>query len=102
GGQGCISVTCNVAPAECVAIYDAWQAGDIKEAHRLSQRLLPLHAAMFCETNPGPVKYGASLLGVCGPEMRLPMVLPRTENQSQVKKALVDLGVLTLSGKKVA
>lgn len=94
GGHGCISVTANVAPAQCAALHLAWQAGDLATVARLRDQLLPLHQAMFVETSPAPVKYAACLLGLCADELRLPM-LPLSEgNRSVVREAMVKAGVL--------
>ncbi|HYN39910.1 MAG TPA: 4-hydroxy-tetrahydrodipicolinate synthase, partial [Rhodospirillales bacterium] len=60
GGHGCISVTANVAPALCAQMQRAWRDGDLATAMALQDRLMPLHGALFCESNPGPVKYAAS------------------------------------------
>jgi 4-hydroxy-tetrahydrodipicolinate synthase len=94
GGHGCISVTANVAPAQCAALHLAWQAGDLATVARLRDQLLPLHQAMFVETSPAPVKYAACLLGLCADELRLPM-LPLSEGcRSVVREAMVKAGVL--------
>jgi 4-hydroxy-tetrahydrodipicolinate synthase len=94
GGHGCISVTANVAPAQCAALHLAWQAGDLATVARLRDQLLPLHQAMFVETSPAPVKYAACLLGLCADELRLPM-LPLSEgSRSVVREAMVKAGVL--------
>ena len=63
GGDGCISVTANVAPRLCSDMHTAWQDGRVNEAIGIQDRLVPLHDALFCETSPGPVKFAASLLG---------------------------------------
>jgi hypothetical protein len=73
GGHGVISVTGNIAPRLCSQMHAHWHAGRIKEAMAIQARLLPLHDAMFAETNPAPVKYGASLLGFGTQHARLPM-----------------------------
>ena len=65
GGDGCISVTANVAPALCSEMHEAWQKGDVATVRRINERLIPLHDALFVETSPAPVKYAASLLGRC-------------------------------------
>ncbi len=70
GGHGCISVVSNIAPRLCADFQNACLRGDFKAALALQDRLMPLHDAMFCETNPGPVKYAASRLGLCTAEMR--------------------------------
>jgi 4-hydroxy-tetrahydrodipicolinate synthase len=74
GGHGCISVTSNIAPAECAAMQNAWTKGDLKTMVALRDRLAPLHKALFCETSPAPVKYGMARLGFCTEEVRLPLV----------------------------
>jgi 4-hydroxy-tetrahydrodipicolinate synthase len=94
GGQGCISVTSNVAPALCAEFQNACLKGDFAKALRLQDRLMPLHEALFIETNPGPVKYAASRLGLCTSEVRLPLA-PITESSRQiVDAALVSAGLL--------
>jgi 4-hydroxy-tetrahydrodipicolinate synthase len=73
GGHGCISVTANIAPKLCAELHESWQAGDFRQAMDIQRRLLPLHDAMFAETNPAPAKFAASLLGYGSPRCRLPM-----------------------------
>jgi 4-hydroxy-tetrahydrodipicolinate synthase len=78
GGVGCISVTSNIAPALCSEFQLACLGGNFKRALELQDRLTPLHEALFVESNPGPVKYAAEKLGVCGSATRLPLA-PITE-----------------------
>ncbi len=94
GGHGCISVTANVAPRLCATMHDAWRAGDTGEALATQERLMPLHDALFAETSPGPVKYAASLLGICSPELRLPLVEPQPATKAKVKEAMRSAGIL--------
>ena len=94
GGVGCISVTANIAPKLMADMHAAWQRGDIAEAQRLNERLTPLHADLFCEANPAPVKYGASLLGKCGEELRLPLVQITEESRGKVEWAMRHAGLL--------
>ena len=94
GGQGCISVTANVAPALCAQFQNACQAGDYAEALQLQDRLMPLHDAMFCEASPGPAKFGASLLGHGNGEVRLPMTEISDAGKATVRAAMVHAGVL--------
>jgi 4-hydroxy-tetrahydrodipicolinate synthase len=93
GGQGCISVTANVAPEPCAALQDAWQRRDIDTALALQQQLMPLHAALFCETNPAPAKYALSLLGLCQPDVRLPLVELSEVSKAKVADALAAAGL---------
>lgn len=94
GGHGCISVTANVAPGLCAQMQRAWRDGDVATAMALQDRLMPLHSALFCESNPAPVKYAASLLGKCAPETRLPLA-PLTEGSRDiVRRGLQSVGLL--------
>ncbi len=94
GGHGCISVTANVAPKLCAEFQEACMQGAFETALKLQDRLMPLHDAMFCEPSPAPAKFGASLLGLCSDETRLPMT-PATENaRMQVKAAMKGLGLI--------
>lgn len=95
GGDGCISVTSNIAPRLCADLHDAWAKGDVKTAQAMNDQLMPLHDAMFAETSPGPVKYGASLLGLCRYEFRLPLVPISKANEKLVEEAMQKLGLLT-------
>lgn len=94
GGQGCISVTSNVAPAQCAAIQKACLAGDYKKALTLHEALVPLHRALFLETNPIPVKYAMHRLGRCSGEIRLPLTLPKEETREHIHAALMSAGLL--------
>jgi len=94
GGHGCISVTANIAPRMLSEMHAAWQAGDIGAAMAINARVMPLHAAMFCESSPGPVKYAASLMGLCGEEMRLPMTDIDASSKVKVKQAMLDVGLI--------
>ncbi len=94
GGVGCISVTANIAPKMMADMHAAWQRGDVAEAQKLNERLTPLHSDLFCEANPGPVKYGASLLGKCSEELRLPLVPITAESRGMVERAMRHAGLL--------
>ena len=74
GGHGCISVTSNVAPRLCAEFQEACLKGDYAAALKLQDKLMPLHIALFIETNPAPAKYALSVLGKCAETVRLPMV----------------------------
>lgn len=93
GGVGCISVSANVAPAECAEFQKASLAGDKQGALEWQDRLLDLHQAMFCEPSPGPAKYGvAKRLGVSG-EVRLPMTEPTEAARRSIDAAMAKLGL---------
>ncbi len=94
GGDGCISVTANVAPRLCATMHDRWRSGDAKGTLAIQERLMPLHRALFAETSPAPVKYAASLLGHCTAEVRLPLVEPQAATKERVAGAMRHAGVL--------
>ncbi len=94
GGQGCISVAANLAPRACAEFQAACAAGDYAKAREYQDRLMPLHEALFCETSPAPVKYGASLLGLCSAEVRLPLVEASDNARTLMKAAMQHAGIL--------
>ncbi len=94
GGDGCISVTANIAPKACAAMHEAWQAGDFAGVRRTNEMLMPVHDALFVETSPGPVKYAASLLGLCAAETRLPLVEIADASKRRVEEAIATAGLL--------
>lgn len=88
GGHGCISVTANIAPGLLARMHRAWDQGDIETAMAINARLMPLHEALFCEASPGPVKYAASLLGLCDAGLRAPLGEIAETSKQQVRSAL--------------
>ncbi len=94
GGHGCISVTGNIAPRLCSEMHRAWQDGETDKAIAIQDRLLALHDAMFVESNPGPVKYGASLMGHGSEHCRLPLAPVSDGTRAQVRAAMLDAGLL--------
>jgi 4-hydroxy-tetrahydrodipicolinate synthase len=94
GGHGCISVTANVAPRLCAELHDAWHKRDFDGVMRINERLMPLHKALFIETSPGPVKYGASLLGRASPDCRLPICEIADRSKEAVRAAMTSAGLL--------
>ena len=94
GGSGCISVTANIAPKLLSRMHNAWKQGDISTAQEINKKLMPLHDALFYETSPGPLKYAASLLGLCSSEARLPIVEIEEVSKTYVKDALGKAGLL--------
>ena len=95
GGVGCISVTANIAPAQCAAMQDAWRKGDLATAYKYRDLLTPLHDSMFVETSPAPVKYAASLLGKSTDEVRLPLVPASEATRTTVREAMTQAGLLS-------
>ena len=95
GGVGCISVTANVAPRLCAEFQNACLSGDWQAALRLQDKLYPLHAALFTDASPGPVKYALSKVrrGFSA-ELRLPMTPPSEASRKAVDAALAHAGLL--------
>jgi 4-hydroxy-tetrahydrodipicolinate synthase len=93
GGQGCISVTANIAPALCSEFQLACLGGNFKRALELQDRLMPLHDALFVESNPGPVKYAAEKVGLCSGETRLPLAPLAASSKAKVDAALAQVGL---------
>ena len=94
GGVGCISVTANVAPKLCAQLQDATRAGDYAKALLISDRLMPLHHAIFAEPGVCGAKYGLSLLGLCSDEVRLPLVGLTDPTKEKIRAAMVHAGLL--------
>ena len=94
GGHGAISVTSNIAPGLCAKLHDAWAARDLDTVYAIRDRLAPLNDTLFCETNPAPVKYAASLLGRCSAELRLPMVELSEASKQKVQGAMRSAGLI--------
>lgn len=93
GGRGVISVVANIVPKDVAALVSEFEQGNIKKAQEMHYKLLPLIKAMFIETNPIPVKTAMGLLGMCEPDLRLPMCPMSPENLEKLKKALKAYGL---------
>ena len=78
----------------CSEMHTSWMDDDAKATLAAQQRLMPLHEALFAETSPAPVKYAASVLGKCSPEVRLPLVEPSRETKDKVESAMRSAGLL--------
>src|SRR5476649_1860699 len=94
GGHGCISVVSNVAPKPCADLMVAVMKGDYTNALKLQDKLMPLHTALFIETNPSPAKYALSVLGKCAETVRLPMVPVTEKTKLTVREAMVHAGLI--------
>jgi 4-hydroxy-tetrahydrodipicolinate synthase len=94
GGAGCISVTANVAPAECAVFQAACAARDYETALALQDRLWPLHDALFADTSPGPTKYALDRLGRMTVTTRLPITPPSAAARARVDAALAHAGLI--------
>ena len=94
GGNGCISVTANVAPSLCSEMQTACRDGNFTTAAGLQKRLMPLHMALFAEPSPAGVKYAASLLGLCDEYCRLPIVPLSSSAKSAIQDAMSRLDLI--------
>ena len=95
GGLGCVSVTANVAPRLCSAFQKAMREGRWDEALTLQDRLYPLHAALFSDASPGPVKYALNRVRPEFPaELRAPMTPPSEASRKAVDEALAHAGLI--------
>ena len=94
GGTGCISVTANVAPKLCAEFQAATLAGDYATALAYQDRLMPLHEAIFLEPGLAGAKYGLSRLGLCSPEVRLPLVGLTDGTKARIDAAMRHAGLL--------
>ena len=93
GGKGTISVTANVAPKLMHEMCTAAVAGNTDLAVELNDKLMPLHEAMFIESNPIPAKWGVSQQGFIQNSLRLPLVPLSDEAQDHVRAAMITTGV---------
>ena len=94
GGTGIISVVANIVPKDVAALVNEFEKGNLEKAREIHYKLLPLIKAIFIETNPIPVKTAMGLLGMCEPDLRLPMCSMLPENLEKLNKALRDYGLL--------
>ena len=94
GGHGCISVTANIAPKLCSELQKAWREKDIQKAQEFNLKLAKLNKSLFIESSPGPVKYAASLIGLCNHETRLPLVEITEKTKNEVFNCLKDLSLI--------
>ena len=90
GGLGVISVVSNIYPRETMEICKQFFAGDTQKSLKMQKKLLPVINSLFIETNPAPIKYAMSRLGLCEAEMRLPLSLPSAKACERVEEAMAD------------
>lgn len=94
GGQGCISVTANVAPRLCADMQAATLRGDYAQALEIADRLMPLHKAIFTEPGLVGAKYGLSKLGLCAPDVRSPLTDLEDSTKALIDDAMHHAGLL--------
>lgn len=95
GGRGVISVVANIVPRDVADLTHAFLGGDWKRAREIHLKLFPLCQAMFCETNPIPVKTAMAILGMIGGELRLPLCPMSGPNLDRLKTAMRAYGLLS-------
>jgi 4-hydroxy-tetrahydrodipicolinate synthase len=93
GGQGVISVVANIAPRDLARLCDEFFAGNLEAARKAQVRFTPLVRALFCETNPMPVKHALHKMGRIAPDIRLPLVPVSQAGAAQVEAALKSYGI---------
>ncbi len=93
GGKGIISVLSNLLPADVKKVVTLYRENRIEESKSAFYKLLPLCRAMFLETNPIPIKAAMAMTGVCGGDLRLPLVSLSEENRAILRKSLIEYGV---------
>ena len=98
GGDGCISVTANIAAKLCAEFQEASLSKNnnnlIIKAKSINEKLMPLHESLFIESNPSPVKYAASLLKLCSDDVRLPLVKVTNLTKKHIEAAMVNAGLI--------
>ncbi|MEO5349146.1 MAG: 4-hydroxy-tetrahydrodipicolinate synthase [Magnetococcus sp. YQC-3] len=97
GGEGVISVSTNIAPDQMVALWRHFCKGDLTASRRSHTKLLEINRLLFCETNPIPVKAAAAMMGLCGPEIRLPLTPLADQHREPLRQAMRRIGLVTKS-----
>lgn len=94
GGKGNISVTANVAPKQMSELCRLAMAGQAESAKALNDQLMPVHKAMFVESNPIPVKWALHEMGKINTGIRLPLTQLGAPNRAALQAALRQCGLL--------
>ena len=94
GGNGCISVTANIAPKLCSELHNHWKNKEIDKALQINLKLAKIHHALFIESSPGPVKYAAELLNLCSAETRLPIAPIKDSTKLIIKKCMSEINLI--------
>jgi len=94
GGHGNISVTANVAPRQMSELCAAALSGDASTVHQINTRLMPLHRALFVESNPIPVKWAVHEMGMIETGIRLPLTVLSEQYHATVREALQHAGII--------
>ena len=94
GGNGCISVTANIAPKLCSELHNHWKNKEIDKVLQINLKLAKIHHALFIESSPGPVKYAAELLNLCSAETRLPIAPIKDSTKLIIKKCMSEANLI--------
>jgi len=94
GGKGVISVISNVAPSDMAGLVDAFEAGDMRKARALHNKMVPLIDVLFIETNPTPVKAALALMGKMQDDVRLPLYRMTEANQDKLRQVMQNYGLI--------
>ena len=94
GGNGCISVTANIAPKLCSELHNHWKNKEIDKALQINLKLAKIHHALFIESSPAPVKYAAELLNLCSAETRLPIAPIKDSTKLIIKKCMSEANLI--------
>ncbi|MFX1456397.1 MAG: 4-hydroxy-tetrahydrodipicolinate synthase [Promethearchaeota archaeon] len=94
GGKGVISVASNIIPSKLVEFTNLMLNNEWNKAREMQLQLYDLFKILFIETNPGPVKYAAKVMGLMDNRMRLPMTPPLEENQKRIEVVLKELDLI--------
>ncbi len=94
GGKGVISVASNIIPAKMVEFTQSMNSDNWESARKMQLELFDLFKVLFIETNPGPIKYSAEIMGIMNKRMRLPLTPPLVENQEKIKMVLKKLNLI--------
>ncbi len=94
GGDGTISVASNVVPDKIAEMVDYALGDNFEEAEKINEKFLEMFDKLFVETNPIPVKYCLSKMGLCEMKYRLPMCEPEAQNQKVLDEMLYNYNLL--------
>ncbi|MFX1338926.1 MAG: 4-hydroxy-tetrahydrodipicolinate synthase [Promethearchaeota archaeon] len=94
GGRGVISVASNILPAKLLEFTSSMLNGNWEKARKMQIELYDIFKILFIETNPGPVKYAAELMGIMNSRLRLPLTLPLEENKAKIRKVLENMKLI--------
>ena len=94
GGKGVVSVSSNIIPDKLIDFTNDILSGNWEKAKEKQLELYDLFKVLFIESNPGPVKYAAELMGIMNKRMRLPLTPPLVDNQEKIKMVLKNLKLI--------